>query len=157
MRLLYIIFLVSIIIISLGIMIYLMYGNRWKCTDNGCEKTFGGDYLSKESCQNSCQNNLNQQAITTSEKDTSFICNNNYECVEVEGSNTGEFTTSQSCNMNCKRPVVVRQPTYYYYPQSLYYRRPYYWSYNRNPWRWRRRRYFGRQNRRSPIKNNENN
>jgi len=75
----------------------------------------------------------NKKEIPKIEEESSFICDDNFQCVEVDGENTGPYTSKEHCESNCSRPA-----TYSYFPQSLTY--PYYRG-HRGPIRRQRRRH----------------
>lgn len=135
---------------------------RYKCVEGNCIMTNEGEYSSKSECESVCNkvpDNVvkaietskkkvqfdipkdesvvegTEEDIVNEERDTSYICDNEYRCVEVQGKNTGPFTSLDACVSNCKQtyPSTYGYPSTYFYPQSLiYHNRPYYWSPNRN-------------------------
>jgi len=85
---------------------FLNKNKKWSCKEDKCELTlFGGKFDTKQQCETECKKEK-------FEGNSTYICNNNYQCVEVPG-NSGDYTNFESCNRNCKPPQVVNQPIYY--------------------------------------------
>ncbi len=52
----------SLILISLIIYIIVVnFFQKWKCKEGGCEKVFGGDYSSKEECEDNCEEDMKRE------------------------------------------------------------------------------------------------
>ena len=82
---------------------------KWKCTENRCEKVFGGDYDNLSQCQNVCNKQKN---------------NNTYDCVNnvcQKSEHNGKYT-DPNCNNECARiikqmvPVPIYKPIIYGFP-----------------------------------------
>ena len=103
---------------------------KWSCTENKCEQDMDGNFLSLGECQKSCEQerkNEERQLNRLNQENQAWACTNNYNCVKASQG----YTSKELCEQNCSRPTdyttYVGYPTYY--PQSLIYRRPYYWGY----------------------------
>ena len=131
------ILIIVILVIILGVVLYNKFANKWKCTENGCEKDWSGDHPSKEVCASVCSEKpkMIQPPVQQVVKPTGYACTNNYQCVE---SNNGDYTTMDACTQNCKAPEPNYYPTYpAYYPTSLLQWKPRRWGPER---RWSPRR-----------------
>ena len=103
--------LTTISVFSLILFMIVEYGlKKWKCTEGQCEKMLGGDYSSKEECENHCKE---------STKDVLNTPRNGYDCVNNQcvGSEDGRYNTINDCLTNCG--TYSYYP--YYYPLSYYY------------------------------------
>ena len=139
----------SIILILLLVVGFLVLQKmrKWKCTETGCEKDFGGNYSSESDCKKKCNEKKEVifseplEVIIPQELDEydTYACTSDYRCVKTKD---GDFTNLQSCQTNCQVPYTETQyvypyysyPYYSYYPQSLsYYPRR---RHRRRPWRW---------------------
>ena len=98
----------------------------WKCKEGRCEQDIKGEYSSLSDCTDSCEK----------DEQTYYICTKNSRCVEATGVNPnqpGVYSSLQQCQDTCREYPMY---TYATYPSYLYtYRRPYYWTPYRNPWR----------------------
>lgn len=130
------IIVIILFLISISILIYIKLRKKYKCTTSGCIEDINGNFKSLKKCINKC-NISNENTIDK------WSCTNNFECVKAEKG----WNDLQSCNANCQKPQILSYPYYQssYYPQSLLYRRPIYWDYNRR--RHHRRHHSGRHHR----------
>lgn len=95
-----------ITIFFMMIFCYLNKNKKWSCKEDKCELTlFGGKFDTKKECEKTCKKEK-------FDSNSSYICNNNYQCVEVPG-NSGDYTNFESCSKNCKPSEIIERPVYY--------------------------------------------
>ena len=115
-----IILALSAMVVIMGLLLYRQRhkkdnpDSKWACKEGNCEVDINGNFDSKSDCLQACKR--------------AWACTSNYQCVKSDQG----FTSKDLCEQNCSAPATLGVPSYYYYPQSLYYyRRPRYWRYHR--------------------------
>lgn len=128
--------IIAIVLLALGFLVYNNMRRKWRCTESGCEQVFGGDYSTHEKCVSACAKKKSLKTVTFADQEAAYACTSEYKCIEAD---EGDYSSMEACEKNCQKPTTYYAPSYY--PQSLYYGRPYYWGYGGHGRRRGRRRH----------------
>ena len=114
--------LINFVIVCVIVLLVVLYMKKdeargWRCTTTGCKYVKGGEYDTKRECVADCG-----QA-------TSFICDSNSQCKEIQGT-SGKYSTRAECENKCGYPSTYGNNNYYnpLFPYQRFYPRNMYWS-----------------------------
>jgi len=121
----------TILVIGVLIFTFIMeFGmKKWKCVDKKCIKVLGGDYSSKDKCEEVCQSNVD--SVSDSESDSES---------DSDSDSDSETNSGLVVSPTYERDIVVNQISDYGYPYNYgyvydygtpYYNSLYPYSYNR--------------------------